>query len=190
MPVHLYCLALRVYEWNSLFPILPPDYLFCLGILAPLHSMDKGEKSSLVTAPAKLERSGNAKFVADVRCVSKITLGEAKAYAAGLSPVQHRFGACKCFSMKCPVGARYCAGKLVGWTCPINWCGSCICTPCLVCMCAPDAAVPGVWSCVDLKGNFYALVKVDVERDTWAWFSENQAFGTKGDNLGVCCYCT
>jgi hypothetical protein len=50
-----------------------------------------------------------------------------------------------------------CANSCVGYICPINWCGQCVCTPCLVCVCAD---IPGKWSCVDLKGNVTVLVKV------------------------------
>jgi hypothetical protein len=46
---------------------------------------------------------------------------------------------------------------------------------------------PGTYTCCDLKGNTYNLVNV-LEGGKWAFFSENVAMTSKGDDLEVGCY--
>ena len=111
-------------------------------------------------------------FLDMVRVHGPITLGAARAYARKLDPAQQRHPCCACYKCVCPSNGCCCPGACVGLSCNVAF-GGCL-----------------WYSCSDLKGNEYNVVKVDAEKGTWAFFSENRAVGTyKGDNLQVGCYC-
>lgn len=149
------------------------------------------EKSGLMADASK------DTFVERVRAGHRVTLGAAKKYAATLEP-EAQAGFTGCYSITCPQEASCCAGRCLGWYCPIECCGGCLWTPSWFCfadiligLCFANCLgpEPGMASCSDLKGNYYALVKVDGERGTLAWFNENQVLSNKGDQLENTCYC-
>ena len=135
-----------------------------------------------VTAPS---------FEEMVRECGPITLGEARSYAASLPPEQQGVGCCVCYKIKC----RSCPGCVAGCVCPINL-GCCVWTPMSLYLldaltglffCVCSGASPGEYSCADMKGNAYHVFKVDSDKGTLGWFSQNEAC-SKGDNLEVGCY--
>lgn len=132
-----------------------------------------------------------------VRDRQPITYGEAKSYVAGLPEEDQNKSITGCYKVFCPKDSKCCADRRVGCTCVAECCG-CVWTPtcswCLLdvivgmCFCNCKKA-PGLWNCVDNKGTFYGLVKVDAERGSLAWFSESQVVGSKGDEQNAQCYC-
>jgi hypothetical protein len=137
-----------------------------------------------------MTKQGNAApgFIEMVRAHGPITLGTARAYAAGLPAAQQSHSCCACRKCVCPSNGCCCKGKCAALSlnCGI---GGCLWYACFFCVCK-DSAHPGAYSCSDMKGNTYNMVKVDAEKDTWALFSENVALSpSKGDNLAVQCYC-
>ena len=131
---------------------------------------------------------GAPAFLDMVRAHEPITLGAARAYAAGLPPAQQKHPCCACRKCVCPTNSCCCKGKCAGlsFNCAI---GGCLWYSCFLCACT-DSVHPGAYSCSDMKGNTYHVVKVDAEKGTWAYFSENTALAaSKGDNLQVQCFC-
>mmetsp|Transcript_10332 Transcript_10332/g.26447 ORF Transcript_10332/g.26447 Transcript_10332/m.26447 type:complete len:161 (-) Transcript_10332:139-621(-) len=155
------------------------------------------EKSYMNMAADGQTAKSTESFLELVRDRQPITLGSAYQYMATLDPEQNRIGGC--YKLRCAKHNRTCSGRCIGYACPMKCCCGCLWTPafffladCLIglCFCASKSKTfPGTYSCVDGKGNFYATVPVDDEAGTLAWFSENQACGSKGRDLEVACYC-
>ena len=140
---------------------------------------DYGMINKPKTAPAPA-------FLNMVRAHESITLGDARAYAAALPVDRQSHPCCACRKCVCPTSASCCKGKCAALSCNLAT-GACLWYGCFFCVCKDG---PGSYSCTDLKGNAYNMVKVDAERDTWALFSENAHLGaSKGDKLAVQCYC-
>ena len=139
-------------------------------------------------------------FVSRVRARDAIKLGEARAYAATLPhDTTHPSG---CHRVYCRQGACCCPNRCVGYARPMRCsccpcCSQCLWTPACfgcdlgigLCFCVQSDASPGTYSCTDLKGNFYALVRVDEKRGTLAWFSDNVVLKDNMDDTTVSCYC-
>lgn len=161
-----------------------------------MSSRTAGEAGLVSAQPkASVPRQESDAFLAAVRGGGKISYGEAKAYASSLQ----QKSVCGCYKITVAKGAACCGGRCVGYTCPIPCCGGCVWTPgffCFLdaliglCFCTcKDAQPDNAYSCTDMKGNFYALVRVDDEKGTLAWFSENRSLGGKGDSMTNTCFC-
>lgn len=107
-----------------------------------------------MSAPAMVEM---------VRERKQIRLGDAKRYAHSI-PKDQRGGFCGCFMVRSP----HCPGIPLGCTCPCV-CGRCLWYEWFLCACKSDE--PAAYSCTDLKGISYYLVKADAEKGTLACFS-------------------
>ena len=129
-------------------------------------------------------------FVEMVRDSGPITLGDARMFARNLPSNQQKHPCCACYKVRCPTNGYCCKGKCVGVSCHLAfgtflwycwpWMGACT-----------DTHNPGTYSCSDMKGNTYNVVKVmEGERGKWAFFSENNlAMDPQGDDLNVVgCY--
>ena len=123
-----------------------------------------------------------------VRNFEPIRLGDAKEFASNLTPDQQKHPCCACFKIYCTSVSKCCPKKCCSLSCNIL-CPCCLwyCIPWL-CACK-DTKNPGEFSCTDLKGNRYELVKVDAEYETWAFFSENIYLNPKGSDLKASLYC-
>ena len=128
-------------------------------------------------------------FLTMVRDHGPITLGEARKYAAALPPNKQKHPCCACYKCVCPTQDGVCCkGQCVSLSCNMAL-GGCLWYSCFLCACI-DSAHPGSYSCSDMKGNDYNLVKVDADKGTWAFFSQNAVVGANnGDNQKVKCYC-
>jgi hypothetical protein len=133
-------------------------------------------------------------FLCAVRSFDRVTLGEAKRYAASLPPDQQGVTGCYRVHCLCPC----CPQCALGFACPMQCCGRCLWTPgfffgldafisLCFCVCKENR---GNNSCVDMKGNTYALLKVDAENDTLAWFSSNECCDDTPDAAAASIYCT
>lgn len=121
-----------------------------------------------------------------------MTLGAAQRLAAALPEDQKSRNISGCYKVRC----ASCPGCVAGCAVPLQ-CGGCVWTPAsfylldlLIGMCfcnCADERNPGSFSCTDMKGNTYTLVKVD-ERGSLAWFSDNDAC-SKGDDLRAGLFC-
>jgi len=100
-----------------------------------------------------------------VRERKPIRLGDAKKYAQSI-PKDQRGGFCGCFVVRC----TSCPGIPFWCTCPCV-CGGCLWYQWFLCACTADESEPAAYSCTDLKGIEYYLVKADAERGTLACFS-------------------
>ena len=124
---------------------------------------------------------------------SALTLGEARQYAQLLPAHTRESNISGCYKVRSPS----CPGCCLGCAFPLECCG-CAWTPASLwgldigiglCFCnCRSADYPGGFTCTDMKANTYSLVKVNGEKGTLAWFSDNEACG-KGDMAGVSCYC-
>lgn len=121
-----------------------------------------------------------------VRRDGPITLGDAKAYMGSLSTDQKKHPCCGCYTVRCPASSSCCPGSCVGVTCNSS-CGDYLWYCCFFGACYNNDT--GMYSCTDLKGNDYVMVKVDKENEKWAWFSENTLVNRKGDEREVSCFC-
>ena len=108
-----------------------------------------------------------------VRERGPVDLQEARRYAASLPSHQQGIGGC--YKVRCTC----CPGCVAGYACPVQ-CGGCVWTPacfymdlCIgLCFCnCADPTSPGAYTCTDLKGIQYDLVKVDGESGTLAYYS-------------------
>ena len=140
--------------------------------------------------------AGVKSFTEMVDAREKITLGAAKQHAASL-PEEQRRADCGCFKVRC----IQCCGPncVAGVSCFVP-CGCCLWTPScyygldlligmlMGCNC-PEGSNTGTYSCTDLKGNKFSLVKVDGDKGVYAWFSENEWATSHGDTLENAVYC-
>ena len=131
--------------------------------------------------------TGAPSFEKMVRDNGPITLGEAKQFARTLPAEQQNHKCCACKKVVCSTGHSCCPGSCVCCTTNVRF-GKCLWYGQWFCACKSNAN-PGTFSCTDLKGNIYNLVKVDGEKDKWAWFTENEYTKVQGDDLKVSCYC-
>jgi hypothetical protein len=123
-----------------------------------------------------------------VRENSPITLGAARAYAQKLPSDQQKHPCCACYKVRSPTNSCCCKDRCVGLSCHLKL-GNCLwyCWP-WMCACN-DKREPSIYSCSDLKGNTYKIVKVSgSRRGKWACFTENALASSKGDDLEVGCY--
>lgn len=141
-----------------------------------------------VVAMAKPQSLLPPDFKEMVRNFEPIRLGDAKEFASSLSPGEQKHPLCACFKVHCTSTSRCCAKKCFGLSCNIR-------CPCCLWYCIPwlgackDTKNPGRFSCIDLKGNRYELVKVDAENQTWAFFNDNVYLNPKGNDLKASLYC-
>jgi hypothetical protein len=128
-----------------------------------------------------------------------VTLGDAHRYARNLSESERNNIGCRCYRVKCAKDAKCCAGKRIGWSCPVQ-CGSCLWTPgfycffdlCIasLCLCnCVDDDNAGSFACTDMKQNFFAIVPVAEDGKVWGFFSVSKLGRPKDDALSVCIYC-
>ena len=120
-----------------------------------------------------------------VRNDGPITIGDAMEYAAHLPLQEQQHKSCECKKVYCPSNGCCCKGKM--WCCsPILNFGNCLVVSCCFCI-YKHVENPGVYSCTDLKGNYYAMVALG--NGEFAWFTENTLVGAKGNALEVSNYC-
>ena len=118
-----------------------------------------------------------------------LTLGQAKKLAATL-PSKEQQLCCGCRKIVCSTESSCCPGKsplccvpCLSFHCAL---GGCLCygpIPIPFCACYEEQN-PGMYSCVDMKGIFYALVAIGEGR--FAWFSDPSPVR---DSMKVKCYC-
>ena len=144
--------------------------------------------TSMSKSTQSYERADGApSFEQMVRANGPITLGEAKQYATQLPLEQQKHPCCACYKVTCPTNGCCCKGGCVGLSCNLLL-GGCLWYGCWFCACN-SANNRGIFTCTDLKGNTYNVVKVDGQKAKWACFGENEYAKTKGDQLPVTCYC-
>lgn len=118
-----------------------------------------------------------------------LTLGQAKKLAATLPTKEQTLG-CGCRKIVCSTESSCCPGKSPCYCMPFTSChcalGGCLCygpPPIPFCACYENQN-PGMYSCVDMKGIFYALVALGGGR--FAWFSDPEP---AQDSMKAKCYC-
>jgi hypothetical protein len=131
-----------------------------------------------------MEREDN--FLQMVRDRQPITLEQAKGNARNMN---NRSIGCGCFSVQRPSNAECCTGNKCCYTMTVP----CICciayAPCM-CVCSDEDNTPGLYTCTDLKGVKYDLMKVDEEKGTLACWNYHPLTSQKaGDQHEVSCYC-
>ena len=128
---------------------------------------------------------GHVRFETMVRENGPITLGDAKMYAGNLAADQQKHPCCRCYRVRCPTNSSCCPGSCVCLTCNLSL-FDCIWYSCFFGVCYKGN---GEYSCLDLKGNRYTLVKVDSGNERWGLFTENVIYDAQGDAREVSCYC-
>ena len=120
-----------------------------------------------------------------VRDRGYVTLGEAKGYAAAMSPKDRR-AACGCYTCFSPA----CPGVCLGPTLMVNFCGCCLLYNPFLCA-RPAEGAPGTWTCTD-DGHEDSTYLVPVDSNgTLACFREQESDRIQGNSgLKVSCYCS
>ena len=182
------------------FGILISKKVFPLFPLPPISPFQETLFTAMASAPLNYTPQHAPEFSKMVRDYETVTLSQAKSYARSLPPEQQGLSGC-CKKVIVAKDSTFCCsqcqGKHIGYACPCRLPCGCMWTPtCMLfpwdfcigwCICAGDPD-NGVATCVDNKGNQFSLVKVDGERDTLAWWSNNTLTETDLDAKPNICY--
>ena len=141
-----------------------------------------------------MERDGNLyDFAGMVRERKPITLAQAKANARQMSEFERKLPCCGCYNVQRPSNAECCAGNRCWYVVNVNffgcvtYCCTALCWP--LCVCSDDENNPGLYTCTDLKGIKYDIMKVNAEQGTLAWWSYSLFDSTDVDEHENSCYC-